>query len=271
MRRVRHSTSVGPPPARAFSIARLRLAIDREHVGAVDDDAVEPVRGGAVGDVLDRVREVRRRRVRPLVVVADKDDRELPDAGHVHRLVRVAARGGALAEPADRDTPVAPDLEREGHAGRHGEHRRKVAHHRVQAQLGHGHVHVSVAAARRAVLAAHVLSEDPPGLDAARDVDAHVAMQRRADVVRAHGRAHADCGALVPASRVEGAGDLALLVEDVTALFDRARDQHVPVHREEVLAVEAGLLHLLERAERLGFTNCHSMRLLAVVPGSASL
>ena len=31
--------------------------------------------------------------------------------------------------------------------------------------------------------AAHVLREDPPRLDAARDVDAHVAVERRADVV----------------------------------------------------------------------------------------
>jgi hypothetical protein len=36
---------------------------------------------------------------------------------------------------------------------------------------------------RRAVAAAHVLREDPPRLDAAHDVDAHVAVQRRADVV----------------------------------------------------------------------------------------
>ena len=82
----------------------LRLAVDGEHVGAVDDDAVEAVRLRAVGDVLGRVLEVRRRRVGPLVVVADEDDRQLADAGEVHPLVRVAARGGALAEPARRAT-----------------------------------------------------------------------------------------------------------------------------------------------------------------------
>ena len=56
---------------------RLRLAVDGKHVGAFDDHAVEAVRGRTVGDVLDRVAEVRRCRVRPLVVVADEDDREL--------------------------------------------------------------------------------------------------------------------------------------------------------------------------------------------------
>ena len=45
------------------------------------------------------------------------------------------------------------------------------------------HVHVAVAAGGRAVDAAHVLGEDPPRLGAARDVHAHVALGRRADVV----------------------------------------------------------------------------------------
>src|ERR1700721_756583 len=44
----------------------------------------------------------------------------------------------------------------------------------------------TIAAARRAVGAAHVVGEDPPRLDAARDVDAHVAMERRAHVVASH-------------------------------------------------------------------------------------
>ena len=92
---------------------------------------------------------------------------------------------------------------------------------------------------RRAVDAAHVLREHAPRLDAARDVDAHVAVERRPDVVRAHGGRDADGRGLVPAARVEASGDLPLLVEDVAALLDRAREQHVAVDAEEVLAVEA--------------------------------
>ena len=37
--------SVGPPPSRAFSIARCRLAVDGENVGPVDDDPLEAVGG----------------------------------------------------------------------------------------------------------------------------------------------------------------------------------------------------------------------------------
>ena len=115
-----------------------------------------------------------------------------------------------------------------------------------------GHVHVAVAPCVGPVLAAHVVREDPPRLDAARDVDAHVAMQRRADVLGLHRRRDADRRGLVAAPRVERAGDLALAIEDVAAFLDPARDQHVAVDLEQVLAVEARLLHLLKRAAGLG-------------------
>ena len=98
----------------------------------------------------------------------------------------------ALAEPGDRDALLLADAERERAADRDRQHRRQVADHRDQAEARVGHVHVAVAAVRRPVGAAHVLREDPPRLDAARDVDAHVAVQRRADVVGAHRRRDAD-------------------------------------------------------------------------------
>ena len=60
-----------------------------------------------------------------------------------------------------------------------------------------------------------------------RDVDAHVAVQRRPDVLAAHRGGDADGGRFVAAARVEGAGNLSLLVEDVPALLDPAREQHV--------------------------------------------
>ena len=224
----------------------LRLAVDGEHVGPVDDDAVEAVRLRAVGDLLDRVLEVGRRGVRPLVVVADEDHGQPAHAGEVHRLVAVAARGGALAEPADGDALLLPDAEGERAADRHREHRRQVADHGDEAEVRVGHVDVAVLAAGRAARAAHVLREDPPGLDASRDVHAHVAVERRADVLRPHRGRDADRGRLVTPARVERAGDLALLVEDVAALLDAARDEHVAVDAEEILAVEARLADLGE-------------------------
>ena len=82
------------------------------------------------------------------------------------------------------------------HAHRDRQHRGQVADHRVQPESGVADVDVPVAAARRAVDAAHVLREDAPRLDAARDVDTHVALQRRADVVRPHRGRDADRGRL---------------------------------------------------------------------------
>ena len=194
---------------------------------------------------------MRRRRVRPLVVVADEDDRQLAHAGEVHPLVRVAARGRALAEPRERDALLLADAERERAADGDRQHRGQVADHRDQPEVRVGHVDVAVPAVRRPVAAAHVLREDPPRLDAAHDVDAHVAVQRRADVVGAHRGRDADRRAFVAAAGVERARDLPLPVEDVPALLDAARDQHVPVDAEEVLAVEAGVPDLAQGADGL--------------------
>ena len=126
-------------------------------------------------------------------------------------------------------------------------------------------VDVPVLALGRPVGAAHVLGEDPPRLDPAHDLDAEVAVQRRGDVVRCHRGRDADGGALVPAPGVERAGDLALLVEDVAALLDPARDQHVLVDREEVIAVEARLSHLRQRPRGARFArDCHEAELYRV-------
>jgi hypothetical protein len=130
--------------------------------------------------------------------------------------------------------------------------------HRVETEVGDGHVDVPVAAAGGATLAPHVLREDAPRLDPARDVHAHVAVEWCADVVGPHGRPDADRGSLVPPARIERPRDLALLVEDVAALLDPARDQHVAVDPEEVFAVEPCLFHLLERAHGLRFAHCHA-------------
>src|SRR5262249_2474743 len=145
---------------------------------------------------------------------------------------------------------------------------REVADHGEQAEVGVGHVDVSVLALRGAVRAAHVLGEDLPRLDTARDVDAHVAVERRADVVRPHRGRDADGRGLVPTARGGRAGDLALLVQDVAALLDAARDQHVAVDAEEILAVEPRLLDLPERADGLRFArDCHDVAMLTTRSG----
>ena len=243
---------------RPAALARLldgavRLAVDGEHVGAVDDDPFEAVRGRPVGEVVDAELEPVRGGVGVLVVVADEDDREPVDAGQVHRLVRIAAGHRAVAAPADRDARLAADLERERAADGDGHERRQVAHHRDQAEPDVGHVDVAVLPHREPVAAAHVLGEDPPRLRAARDVDAHVALDRRAHVVGPHRGRDADRRALVAASGVEAARDLPLAVEDVAALLDPAGHEHVAVDLEEILPVEVRILDVRSRGNRRGF------------------
>src|SRR6185369_6914037 len=137
--------------------------------------------------------------------------REATDAGEVHALVGVSPGRSALAAPGNGDAPLVANLEGQGHPDADGKHRGEVAHHRVEPEPRVAHVDVAVAAARGAVLTAHVLSEDAPRLDAAGDVDAHVALQRRPHVVRAHRRPDAHRGGFVPAPGVEGPGNLPLL------------------------------------------------------------
>ena len=150
---------------------------------AVGAHAREAVGGGAL-DRVDRELLVERRRVRVLVVLEDEDHRQLLHAGPVHRLVEVTARGRAVAEPGDRAARLAAQLERHRHAGRDQHHVGEHRDHPDAALRAVAEVHVAVAAAGDAVLAAHVLGEDPPRLDAADDVRGEVAMQDAQPVLR---------------------------------------------------------------------------------------
>src|SRR5262249_9724033 len=93
-----------------------------------------------------------------------------------------------------------------------------------------------------------------------------VAVQRRPDVVRPQRGRDPDRRRLVAAPGVEGAWNLALFVEDVAALLDPSRDQHVPVDAEQVLAVEPRLPDLTQRAERLCFTDRHRRGIVTIAP-----
>ena len=89
-----------------------------EHVGSVDPNARQ-----AVADRL--VRECRRRRLRrercrdrPVVVVAEEDQRRAHDACEVRTLVERTLGRGAVAEVGDRHRPLAAQLLPPGQARR---------------------------------------------------------------------------------------------------------------------------------------------------------
>ena len=165
-----HAQRLALDQRRPAAVARLLdrvlgLPVHSEHVGAVDDHAVESVRLRPVGEVLDGVLEVRRRRVRPLVVVADEDDGQLPHC-EVHSLMRIAASHCAYANQPTATGRSSRIAKRQRAADSHRKHRREMADHRKEAKARVGHMDVSIPALARTVGAAHVLGEDPPGLDA---------------------------------------------------------------------------------------------------------
>ena len=106
-----------PPPARALDRLARRL-VDREHVAAVDAHARHPVADGLVGERLGARLRLERRRDRPLVVVAEEDQRRLHHRREVGALVEGALARRAVAEVRDRDGRVALQLLAPREAGR---------------------------------------------------------------------------------------------------------------------------------------------------------
>src|SRR6478752_8560726 len=101
--------------ARALGRFASRLE-DREHVAAVDAHAGHPVPDGLVGERLGVRLRLERRRDRPLVVVAEEDQRRLHHSSEVGALVEGALARGAVAEVGDRDGRVALQLLAPGQA-----------------------------------------------------------------------------------------------------------------------------------------------------------
>ena len=186
MRMVTASISVGPSPASA----RSRASRTASNIASGSLPSTRHAREAVGRRALDRVdREllVDRRRVRVLVVLEHEDHRQLLHAGPVHRLVEVAARRRAVAEPRDRAALLAAQLERHRHArsrsascrGASRPSRRSPSCGRRSGRCRRG----------RAVMpscAAHVLGEDAPRLDAADDVGGEVAVQDAEAVLRGH-------------------------------------------------------------------------------------
>src|SRR4051795_3267413 len=108
----RRPATGGRPPGRLAS----RL-VHREHVAAVDAHARHPVADGLVGKSLGARLRLERRRDRPLVVVAEENQRRLHDRREVGALVEGALARRAVAEVGDRDGRVALQLLAPGDAG----------------------------------------------------------------------------------------------------------------------------------------------------------
>ena len=113
--------SVGPSP-RAGALVRLPgRRVAAEHVAAVDHHAGHAVARRARRDRAAGHLAVERDADGVAVVLAHEDDRQVVDAGEVHRLVDLALVGGALAELGHGHDVVA------AHPGAHGDARPRGA------------------------------------------------------------------------------------------------------------------------------------------------
>ena len=172
-----------------------------------------------------------------MVVLHQEDHRQPVDRRPVHRLVPVAARGGAVAEEAQRAACFAAQAKAErASAGDHhhvGQHR----DHPDDPEAAIAEVDVALAPMAERVFAPHVVGEDLGQVGATDQMGAEVADQRRADgVCGVEGPGGADADRLLSPAVVEGPGDLSLLVEGEAFFLDLAHQQHVLEEPEAVLA-----------------------------------
>src|SRR5213595_2429217 len=208
MRRVRHSSSVGPPPSRAFSIARFA---SRYTASTSVPSTTTPSKPYASARS----------------ATCSVANSRCVGVEYAHWLLSQTKTTGSLRTPArfiaswqspraEAPSPNQPTATRFSSRIRNAS-----AQPTATGSIAGRWLTIASRPRResamwtlpslRPVGAAHVLREDPPGLDSACDVDAHVAVERRADVQVVHRARDAHGSALVAAARVERARDLALL------------------------------------------------------------
>src|SRR5579884_4135510 len=233
---VRDRFDEGRSAAGAGSLDGLpRRLVHREHVAAVDAHAGHPVPDGLVGERLRARLRLDRGRDRPLVVVAEEDQRRLHDSREIRALVERTFARRAVAEVRDRDGGIAlqllatgkpgsvGDLRPDRHADRGDPVLRRVppAGRMAPPPVQHGaRRHPSEQPDRRLPVA----REDPVSV---------VERVHRAGLHRL----------VVPEDRVRA--DAALAVVDERALVVRAQQDERAVDREQLARVEAVDLALL--------------------------
>ena len=222
--------------ARPRPLGRLERGFgDGGEIVAVDDDARHRIGARAVGDIGDGGRAGHRHRHRILIVLADEDDRQLPDRGEVERLVKGALVVGAVAEERERDRAGAPLLGAERRADRD---RQAAADDAVGAEIALrrlGDMHRAAAPLAIAALAAEELGEHRLELGALGDAMAVAAMGRGDAVGVAERHADADRRRLLPDRQMHGAVAQAADVRIFGRLLETADAMHAPQRAENVV------------------------------------
>ena len=223
---------------RAITVACARQragdgVLDGEQVVPVDDLAGHPVAGGALGEVLDGPLRAPVGGERELVVLADEDDRQRPRRREVHRLVRRALGGGAVAEERDHGLAGAAHLrgERGARRVRQAGADDPVAAEDLQRQVGDVHRAAEPLAVAR-LLPEH-LRHHPAEVGAGGDQVAVGAVVADEVVRLPHHPGGPDGDRLLPDAAVRGPEDDALAEELRGAILEQPDQRHQPVLLDE--------------------------------------
>ena len=194
--------SVGPLPALALK--------HRDGIVAVNGDAGYVVGRAAIGDVLDGLVAILAHGNAVVVVLADEDNGELPDRGHVQRLMESALVGGAVAEEAGTDLIGAADLGGQARADRDVVARAHDAVGAQDAQVSIRNVHRAALALAVAGVAAEELGHHEIQIAALGDDVAVATVGRRDEVIIPQALAHRRSDRFLTQIQVGKAVDLAL-------------------------------------------------------------
>ena len=205
-----------------------RLLVDLLDVLAVDLDRGHVVGERALGHVVpDRRVLPARRRLGPLVVLADEERLRLPELREVERLVEGAGVRRAVAEERDRDARLVAQLEGEAGAD---DRRQAAADDGVRAEvaaLDVVEVHRAAVAVRAALELPVELGHDRVRVRAARERVAVRAVGRAEDVAVLHRLADADLGRLLADRDVQEAGQLAGAEALLDLLLEAPDEEHL--------------------------------------------
>src|SRR5215210_1879816 len=221
-----------PLPGATAGDGFARSLVDREHVAAVHAEAWNPVAGGLVDEGLGTRLVGERGGDRPVVVVAEQDDRRAHHGGEVGALVEGALGGGAVAEEGERAGALAPQALAPREPGRVRDLRRDRDADRCDVVVGRVPPPHRMAAPPREHRRRRHSPQQP---------DRGLAVAREDPVVVVEGVKRAGLDRLVPPEdRVRA--DPALAVIDDRALVVRAQQHHRAVEVEQSLLPEP--LHL---------------------------
>jgi len=179
-------------------------------------------------------------RLGPAVVLTKEDNGQLPELSHVHRLVKEARAGGAVAEKGERDAGLGAQRERKRDAGGNAE---RAAHDRARTEvpaLDVVKVHRATPPSRAALGLAIELGHDRPGRRALGERVRVRAVGRGDHVAGRERGAGADCHGLLADCDVNKAGDLAVPVALLDLLLELPDQEHLLQEASELAGLRGG-------------------------------